>query len=244
MDYKKHYNLLIETRKDRNLLDGEYYETHHIIPKSMGGNNEPSNLIRLTAREHFIAHWLLWRIHQNAEMAFAFYCLTNMSKNQKVKSSRVYEESKLARRPFIVENNKKHHKGKKLSKEHIENIREVFKNLIRTESHRHNISESLKNKPKSDTHKQKLSKSLKGYDWTNHSVRNKKISDSNSGEKNGRAKNVQIKEINGEFSKIFTTMNDAMNFIHFNTSQKISKTTFWRKCKKGSTIDNFHISFC
>jgi hypothetical protein len=244
MDYKKHYDLLIESRKNRKLIDGEYYEIHHITPKSMGGTNKPSNLIKLTAREHFIAHWLLWRIHQNSEMAFAFYCLTYMSKNQKVKSSRIYEECKLARRPFIVENNKKYHKGKKLSKEQIENIQKVFKNLVRTESHRQNISESLKNKPKSDIHKQNLSKSLKGYDWTNYSVRNKKISDSNSGEKNGNAKNVQINEINGEFSKIFTTMNEAMNFICSNTSQKIPKTTFWRKCKKGSTIEKFYVSFC
>lgn len=244
MDYKKHYGLLIETRKQRKLIDGEYYEVHHITPISMGGTNEKSNLIRLTAREHFIAHWLLWRIYRNKEMAFAFFCLAHMNKNKKIISSRAYEECKLARRPFIVENNKKYHKGKKLSKERIDSISEIFKNLVRTESHCKNISNSLKNKPKSNSHKENLSKSLKGYDWSNHSVRNKKISESNSGEKNGRAKNVQIVEVGSGLSKIFTTMSEAMNFINSNTTQKIPKSTFWRKCKKGSIVGNFHFSFC
>lgn len=244
MDYQKHYNLLIETRKKRNLVDGEYYEKHHIIPRSMGGTDESSNLIHLTAREHFIAHWLLWRIYQNSEMAFAFYCLTYMSKNQKVKSSRVYEECKLARRPFIIDNNKKYHKGKKLSKEQIKGITDVFKNLVRTENHCNNISKSLKNKPKTKTHKENLSKSLKGYDWSNHTNRNNKISLSNSGGKNGRAKKVYVKEIDCEFSKIFETMIEAMDFINNKTNEKLSKTTFWRKCIKGSTINNFYFSFC
>jgi hypothetical protein len=36
-----------------------YTERHHILPKSMGGSNAPENLVRLTFKEHFIAHWLL-----------------------------------------------------------------------------------------------------------------------------------------------------------------------------------------
>ena len=131
MDYKKHYDLLIESRKNRSISDGEYYEKHHIIPKSMGGGNEPNNLIYLTAREHFIAHWLLWRIHKNEKMAFAFYALTHMGQNQTIKSSRVYEECKLARRQFVIKNNKKYHKGKKLSQKQIDGISERFKNLVK-----------------------------------------------------------------------------------------------------------------
>lgn len=37
----------------------EYYETHHIVPKCMGGSNNKDNLIDLFAEEHFIAHKLL-----------------------------------------------------------------------------------------------------------------------------------------------------------------------------------------
>lgn len=42
---------------------GFYYEVHHIIPKSLGGTNDKSNLAILTAKEHFICHWLLVKIY-------------------------------------------------------------------------------------------------------------------------------------------------------------------------------------
>lgn len=243
MDYKKHYNLLIETRRNRNIIVGEYYEKHHILPKSMGGNDNVNNLINLTAREHFIAHWLLWRIYQNKEMAFAFHSLIHMGKNQIIKSSRVYEESKIAKRQFIIENNKIYHKGKKLSKKQIDGISKMFKNLIRSESHCENISNSLKNKVKTKEHKENLSKSLKNYDWSNHIDRNKKISISNSGEKNGRSKKVYMRSINGEILKEFNTMFDAMSHFNINRVEKVSKSTFWRKCSKNLIIDDYYFSF-
>jgi len=36
------------------------YHNHHIIPKHMGGTDDPSNLIKLTVEEHAGAHKLLW----------------------------------------------------------------------------------------------------------------------------------------------------------------------------------------
>ncbi len=56
------YNLLIQNAqsKNRNKKDG-YFESHHILPRSMGGTNQKTNLVLLTAREHYIAHLLLVR---------------------------------------------------------------------------------------------------------------------------------------------------------------------------------------
>lgn len=65
MDYKKHYNNLITSRKNRILDENEYYEKHHIIPKALNGTNDIENLVHLTAREHFIAHWLLYKMAKN-----------------------------------------------------------------------------------------------------------------------------------------------------------------------------------
>lgn len=42
-----------------NPINEPYSENHHILPKSLGGDNSQLNLIRLTAREHFIVHALL-----------------------------------------------------------------------------------------------------------------------------------------------------------------------------------------
>lgn len=38
---------------------------HHIIPKHAGGTDSECNFTYLTVREHILAHYLLWRIHQN-----------------------------------------------------------------------------------------------------------------------------------------------------------------------------------
>jgi len=53
--YTKWYFMLIERGMSRQKPDG-YTEKHHIIPKSFGGSNKQNNLVRLTPKEHFIAH--------------------------------------------------------------------------------------------------------------------------------------------------------------------------------------------
>lgn len=59
--YTKWYNDIIAKAQARVNLDG-YYEKHHVIPKSLGGSNDLSNLVFLTAREHFVCHMLLVRM--------------------------------------------------------------------------------------------------------------------------------------------------------------------------------------
>jgi len=58
--YQNWYNQIIDRARNR-VLDG-YSESHHIIPESLGGPNTDENLAKLTAREHFICHWLLVKI--------------------------------------------------------------------------------------------------------------------------------------------------------------------------------------
>lgn len=61
MDYSKIYSTLIERAKHRNLTG--YKEVHHIVPRCIGGSDEPTNLVELTAEEHYLAHQLLTKIH-------------------------------------------------------------------------------------------------------------------------------------------------------------------------------------
>lgn len=63
MNYLKIYNQLIEKRRINTNFNNEYTEVHHIIPSCLNGTNDDKNLIRLTAREHFIAHYLLCKIY-------------------------------------------------------------------------------------------------------------------------------------------------------------------------------------
>jgi len=55
--YKKWYDMIIANAKNRE-YEG-YVERHHIIPRCMGGTNDTENIAELTAREHFLCHWLL-----------------------------------------------------------------------------------------------------------------------------------------------------------------------------------------
>jgi len=101
MDYKRHYENLIESRKNRIFEKDDVYEIHHIIPKSLGGEDIDENRIKLTPREHFLAHWLLWRIHRNREMSFAFFSMCQYRKGNRKQfkiSSRAYEEARISRK--------------------------------------------------------------------------------------------------------------------------------------------------
>lgn len=62
MDYGRVYREFIADRKSKPRPEG-YTERHHILPRSLGGGNEPENLIDLTAEDHFFAHLLLAKIH-------------------------------------------------------------------------------------------------------------------------------------------------------------------------------------
>lgn len=89
MNYQAIYDHLI-TQAQVAKLDG-YVEKHHIIPKSMGGTNEVSNIVRLTARQHFVAHWLLFKIHKTPSMAKAFRLMLDASNRPR---SKAYELAK------------------------------------------------------------------------------------------------------------------------------------------------------
>lgn len=45
---------------------------HHIIPRHIGGTDDPSNLVELTVEEHAEAHRLLWEEHNRIEDYYAW----------------------------------------------------------------------------------------------------------------------------------------------------------------------------
>jgi hypothetical protein len=107
MNYTKIYNQLMERAKGRKPEKGGYYESHHIIPTCMGGSNDKSNKVKLTYREHFIAHWLLHRANPtNKSLAASFHIMAfgtswrNARKergNEWTPSSRQLEEAKMSK---------------------------------------------------------------------------------------------------------------------------------------------------
>ncbi len=100
MNYKHIYKQIIENRQ-QNLIESGYTENHHIKPKSLGGTNDKNNLVKLTAREHFICHYLLAKMYKKEsfewyKMNNAFMIMKCSSLNQfRYFNSRLYESLKI-----------------------------------------------------------------------------------------------------------------------------------------------------
>jgi hypothetical protein len=104
MNYQRIYDAIIERAKTRTLTG--YKERHHIIPKCMGGTDSKTNLVDLTAREHFIVHKLLCEIYpDNKKLNDAVWCMINLvNKHHKrgyVVSNREYEYLRIRRSILI-----------------------------------------------------------------------------------------------------------------------------------------------
>ena len=111
MDYMKHYYDLCLSRSeiDRQKGNGDYFESHHIFPTSIyqGKAGTDRDTVLLTAREHYMVHWLIWKGYESIygkddwrtiKMARSFWrtCNGNPEVRERSQSSRAYEISKRA----------------------------------------------------------------------------------------------------------------------------------------------------
>jgi hypothetical protein len=93
--YTSLYYRIVNNRK-HNKYNG-YVENHHIIPKSLGGTNKKENLVKLSAREHFICHRLLVKMTTGQDKVKMSYAIRTMMlrENQYQErykiSSKIYE---------------------------------------------------------------------------------------------------------------------------------------------------------
>lgn len=101
MNYRKIYEDIIIRAKERPKPEC-YTERHHIVPKSLGGSNKKENLAVLTAREHFICHWLLVKMYakgteERKKMLCAFFFMRSEpnERTRRYISSRTYEKYRI-----------------------------------------------------------------------------------------------------------------------------------------------------
>lgn len=89
MNYRLIYSSLIE--RARNQVLDTYHESHHIIPRCLGGTDDESNLVNLTAEEHYLAHQLLVKIHPgHVGLSFAATTMTQSSKYLRRSKNKLY----------------------------------------------------------------------------------------------------------------------------------------------------------
>ena len=88
----------MEKSKSENRIkySGIYYESHHIIPKCLGGKGSYKqwethpNIVLLTAKEHFIAHKLLCEIYpDNDSLLYAYFMMCNVKGDNQERNYRI-----------------------------------------------------------------------------------------------------------------------------------------------------------
>ena len=132
--YSIWYEYLVLKAKNRILPADIYREKHHILPHCMGGKKNPDNLVELTAREHYIAHLLLWKMQMpikwHNKMTMALHVMVNGSGNPKQDRSylvpaRLYEACRIEYVEIIrkrMQGPENPFRGQKHSQETIEKI--------------------------------------------------------------------------------------------------------------------------
>lgn len=166
--YSSRYEKLIQHARTRIFPEDEYGEVHHIIPRCFGGKDTQDNIVKLYAREHYIAHLLLWKMDMTPKMhnkmSMALHVMVNGSGNQKQNRSylipaRIYEQSRKAYVKAIKEHFAERGGTFKGRKHKPESIQKIIQANVRTK----------------DIRSAKLSGELNGMYGKKHSDEIKKI---------------------------------------------------------------------
>ena len=164
----------------RNRTIEGYTEKHHIVPSALGGIDDESNLVKLTAREHLIVHMLLPRFVENKKPMWQAVWIMMNTRGRKL-TGRLYEQARIEISAALTGRTdspetranksaaKKGKKRKKFSPEHIANMRAAHtgkkgprKGKTLSSKTRAKMSAAHTGKPKSEAHKQKMSAAKKG----------------------------------------------------------------------------------
>lgn len=81
--YKRWYINIIDNRLRNPVSEKEYTEKHHIAPKSIFReySRESSNIVRLTAKEHFVCHLLLTKFTKDKDYYKMCKALAKMTRS-------------------------------------------------------------------------------------------------------------------------------------------------------------------
>lgn len=107
--YQRWYDELMQSRRLRS-VNTCYVEVHHIVPRSMDGGDEQTNLVTLTYREHFVAHWLLTKFCKGADlfkMRRALFAMTLPAKGARIIAGWQFEVAKRAVKDLVIANSQR-----------------------------------------------------------------------------------------------------------------------------------------
>jgi hypothetical protein len=180
--YTRWYFAIIANAQNREVCG--YTEKHHIIPKSLGGGNEPKNLVKLTAREHFICHWLLTKMVSDTKNKYkmwnAFSCMIYRENDNQHRYKITSKKFEAIKKTGAIIKSKTWSKqgnpmfgnrgesnplfGKKQTPEHIEKLRQTKIGRKRSEESKKKQSMTTRGRTQTEEHvnKRKLFGSTNG----------------------------------------------------------------------------------
>lgn len=175
--YTKWYYQIIENRKANPHNKEIYTERHHIIPSSLGGDDSKDNLVRLSAREHFLVHWLLIKMSndKNHIMKMSHALRRMMCESDKSEAHKwskwQYEigtRNKVRANELMKEMGIYGMTGKRHSDEAKQKMREAKLGVKRSPE----VVAKMQNRKLSDEHKKKIGKSIQGRVFSEKSKKN------------------------------------------------------------------------
>jgi hypothetical protein len=97
---KWYFNIIRKAKSEPRAKGNEYYERHHITPRCLDGNDTEYNLVLLTAKEHYVCHWLLCKMVDESiryKLYFAFWRMTQSTAKMQAKkfNARQYEIARI-----------------------------------------------------------------------------------------------------------------------------------------------------
>lgn len=163
--YTTWYFNIIDNAKLQNRKKSSdfYYESHHIVPKSMGGTEQ----VLLTAKEHFICHLLLCKMVEGTSKYKMINALIKMSFSASNSQKRYSAKSYSIVRKLIAEKNTELLKGKPKSDSAKRNMKGRSGTWVRSEESKLNSSISQKkrfeSKPGTFTGRQHKQETIEKY---------------------------------------------------------------------------------
>jgi hypothetical protein len=92
--YTRWYWSIVASARSRAPNTNEIYDRHHIIPRSLDGNDNEDNLVNVTLREHFVLHRLLCHMTEGRAKRSMYWALHRMlfsRATQHIANSRLFE---------------------------------------------------------------------------------------------------------------------------------------------------------
>jgi hypothetical protein len=170
LSYIGRYERFIGNLKGQ-VIDGAF-EVHHIVPRSLGGSNNADNLIKLTPRQHYIAHWMLWKAYRG-KMAHAFFFMNNAQSKRRI-GSKWYEKLRAdAIKAMSGENSSWH--GKSMPLDLREKLSSIHKERLKNPETRAKILPQISAlQPDKEAYKRQA-KSISSLVWLNDGLRSYRV---------------------------------------------------------------------